>query len=156
MRTCIFDTQCGRRPARWTLLNLTSAIHASSYNKVCNYGFGEKAPTVELGLKITWDNAAGWRKISQTDYVTLVLCRFGVSDCNPLATSGYGPERLWTTQPLDTALDDKGMQEYQRSAWSLTSLAQWTRYDILFAIIELARATSRPPVVHFMAEKHLK
>lgn len=86
MRTCSFDTQCGQHPGRWKLINLASAIHASSYSKVCNYGLGEHAPTAELGLKIAQDHAVGWRNNSLAGCVILVLCRFGVSDCNPLAT----------------------------------------------------------------------
>ena len=45
-----------------------------------------------LGIEIKRDRQLGTPTISQEAYRKSILGRFGMSDCKPTSTPGYGPE----------------------------------------------------------------
>ena len=45
-----------------------------------------------LGMAVNRDYDAGTLTITQKDYAKNILKRFGMLDCNPVHTAGYGPE----------------------------------------------------------------
>ena len=91
--------------------------------------------------------------ISQEAYCKLVLERFGMSDCKPTSTPGYGSE-ISNNQPEDTLLIEEETRKYQGIDGSLMYIAQVLRYGIMYAIGQLARPMAKPSKVHMVAAKH--
>ena len=104
-----------------------------------------------FGMKVTRDYKQGTLSISQVDYVNSILERFGMKDCNPVHTPGYGSE-ISSEQPESSLLDTTGTKLYQ--AKSMLNLTQCTRYDISHAVNQLTQACSKPARAHMTASKH--
>ena len=79
----------------------------------------------------------------QEAYSKSILERFGMTDCKPTSTPGYGPE-LSNNQPEDTLLDEEETRRYQGIVWCLMYIAQVLRYDIMYATSQLARPMAKP------------
>ena len=107
-----------------------------------------------LGMQITRDREAKALTISQAHYAKSVLARSGMAGCNPVHTTGAGAE-LSLKQPGTMLLDSTGIQLYQTITESLMFLSQCTRYDITYAVNQLARAMSKPSKLHMTLAKHL-
>ena len=71
-----------------------------------------------------------------------------------MCTPGLGSE-LSTEQPEETLLSEEETLKYQGITGSVIYLAQITRYDVMNAACQLARATSKPAKVHMGAAKDL-
>lgn len=78
-----------------------------------------------LGIEVERDCDEGTAAITQKSYIGFILERFGMQDCNPVSTPGYGPE-LSAEQPNDTLLGAAGTKFFQSSTGSLLYLAQGT------------------------------
>ena len=91
--------------------------------------------------------------ISQ-EYTKSILERFGMANCKPVGTPGFGSE-LSTKQPEETLLSKEEPQRYQAIIGSVVYLAKILRYDIMHISRQLARAMSRPAKIHMGAAKHL-
>ena len=63
---------------------------------------GMREASYVLGIKIKGDRQLGTLTISQEAYSKSILERFGMSDCKPTSTPGYGPELS-----QDTLLDEE-------------------------------------------------
>ena len=74
--------------------------------------------------------------------------------CNPAFTPGAGPE-LSLSQPEKNLLDEEGNRRFQSIVGATMYLAQVSRYDILYAVNQLARGMSKPSKAHMGAAKHL-
>ena len=61
--------------------------------------------------------------IRQEHYTKSILARFGIAGCNPVHTTGAGPE-LSLDQPDETLLDPTGTELYQSITGSLMFLGQ--------------------------------
>ena len=107
-----------------------------------------------LGMQVTCDREKGTLTISQEDYTKSILARFGMENCKPSSIPGPGSE-LSTEQPADTLLNTEKTQRYQAITGSVMYLAQITRYDITYAVCQLARAVSKPSKAHMGAAKQL-
>lgn len=107
-----------------------------------------------LGMQVSRDRNSGTVTISQENYTKAILERFGMDACNPSSTTGFGSE-LSTEQPVKTLLNEKDTTRYQAITGSIMYLAQITRYDIMYASCQLARAMSKPAKAHMGAAKHL-
>ena len=107
-----------------------------------------------LGMQITRDREKKTLTISQEEYTKSILERFGMANCKPVGTPGFGSE-LSTKQPEETLLSKEETQRYQAITGSVMYLAQILRYDIMYSSSQLARAISRPAKVHMGAAKHL-
>ena len=106
-----------------------------------------------LGMEVTGDYDEGTLAITQTAYVDIILERFGMQDANAAQSPGYGPE-LSEEQPEDKLLGAEATKFYQSITGSLLYLAQYTTYDLCYAINQLTRACSKPAEIHMTAAKH--
>ena len=68
-----------------------------------------------LGMEIKRDCEQGTLTISQDAYSKSILERFGMADCKPTSTPGYGPE-LSNNQTEDTLLDEEE-HDVIRASW---------------------------------------
>ena len=75
-------------------------------------------------------------------------------ECNTVNTPGYGPE-LFDEQPEEKQLGSRNIKLYQAIVGSLLYFAQFTRYDICYAVNQLTRSCSKPSMAHMTAAKHL-
>ena len=91
--------------------------------------------------------------ISQ-EYTKSILERFGMANCKPVGTPGFGSE-LSTKQPEEMLLSKEETQRYQAITGSVMYLSQMLRCDIMYSSGQLARAMSRAAKVHMGAAKHL-
>ena len=89
-----------------------------------------------LGIEIKRDRQLGTLTISQEAYSKSILERFGMSDCTPTSTPGYGPE-LSNKQPEDTLLDEEETRRYQGIVGCLMYIAQSLHYDLIYATGQL-------------------
>ena len=105
-----------------------------------------------LGMQVTRDRKKGTLTISQEDYTKSILARFGMENCKPSSIPGTGSE-LSTEQPAETLLNKEQTQRYQAITGSVMYLAQITRYDVMYAVCQLARAMSKPSKAHMGAAK---
>ena len=77
-----------------------------------------------------------------------------MKDCNPAFAPEAGPE-LSLNQPEKNLLDEEGKRRHQSIVGATMYLAQVSRYDILYAVNQLARGMSKPSKAHMGAVKHL-
>ena len=77
-----------------------------------------------------------------------------MTSCRAAFTPGVGSE-LSLNQPEDKLLYVEGKQKYQSITGAMMYLAQASRYGILYAINQLARAMSKPSKAHMEAVKHV-
>ena len=106
-----------------------------------------------LGMTVTRDYDQGTLSITQKDYVENILERFGMEECNPVHTPGYGSE-LSNEQPEETLLGATATKLYQAIVGSVLYLTQCTRYDMCYSVNQLTRACSKPAQAHMTAAKH--
>ena len=106
-----------------------------------------------LGMEVTRQYKQGTLSISQVDHVNSILERFGMKDCNPVHTPGYG-SNISNEQPESSLLDTTGTKLYQAMVGSMLYLTQCTRYDMSYAVNQLTRAFSKPAHAHMTASKH--
>ena len=107
-----------------------------------------------VGMNVTQDRENGTITIDQKDYTENILERYIMTNCNVAFTLGVGPE-ISLDQLADRLLDEQEKQRYQSIDGSLMYLAQVSRYDILFAVNQLAKAMSKPSKAHMRAAKHV-
>ena len=107
-----------------------------------------------LGMNVTRDREKETITINQKDYTQDVIQCYGMKGCNPAYTPGVGPE-LSLNQPEENLLNEEEKRRYQAITGAVMYLAQVTRYDILYAVNQLARAMSKPAKAHMGAVKHL-
>ena len=69
-----------------------------------------------------------------------------MTSCNPTLTPGPGPGRS-LNQPENNILGGEGKRRYQSIAGTTLYLLQVSRYEILYAVNQLARAMSKPSEV---------
>ena len=107
-----------------------------------------------LGMEISRDLNCGTVSVTQAPYVRSIQKKFGMDGCNKVNTPGVGPE-LSTLVQQSEQLDAERTKRFQAIVGSVIYLAQVTRYDILFAVNQLARAMTKPSKAHMAAAKHL-
>ena len=96
-----------------------------------------------LGMQVSRDSQAGSLTITQDDYTRGLLVKYGMQDCRPIGTPGYGKE-LFLVQPEERLLGDEAKRRLQAIVGSTMYLSRVTRYDISYAVNQLARAISKP------------
>ena len=62
--------------------------------------------------------------------------------------------KLSNQQPDETLLDEEEKKRYQSTVGCLMYVSQVLRYDIVYAIGQLARPTAKPSKIHMVAAKH--
>ena len=107
-----------------------------------------------FGMEVTRDRTKGTVTITQENYVKSLLERYGMGNCNPAHTPGVGKE-LSVDPPEDFFFNKEDKRRFQAITSSVMYLGQLTRYDIGYAVNQLARAMSKPSKAHMAAAKHL-
>ena len=107
-----------------------------------------------LGMNVTWDRENGTITIDQKDYTEDILGRYGMTNFNVVFTPGVGPV-ISLDQPADRLLNKQKKQRYQSIAGALMYLAQVSRYNILYAVNQLARPISKSSKARMGAAKHV-
>ena len=107
-----------------------------------------------LGMELKNNVDCGVVSINQTQYVSKVLARYGMSDCKPVSTPL--PENLH----LELATDDDDVKQassfpYLEAIGSLMYAMLGTRPNLAFAVGLLSRYSSRPGMQHVTAVKHV-
>ena len=77
-----------------------------------------------------------------------------MASCNSTYTPGVGKE-LSLDQPEEMLLRKEEKQRFQAITSSVMYLGRVTRYDILYAVNQLAKPISKPSTYHTAAAKHL-
>ena len=107
-----------------------------------------------LGMNVIRNLENGTITIDQKAYTEDILERYGMTSCNVAFTPGVEPE-ISSDHPGDRLLDEQGKQRCQSIAGALMCHAQVSRYDILYAVNQLAGAMSKPSKAHMGAAKHV-
>ena len=107
-----------------------------------------------LGMEVTRDRTKVTVTITQENYVKSLLERYGMGNCNPAHTPGVGKE-LSLDHPVENILNKEDKRRFQVITGSVKYLVQVTRYDIGYAVNQLARAMSKTSKAHLAAAKHL-
>ena len=76
-------------------------------------------------------------------------------NCNPAHTPGVGKE-LSLDQPEENLLNKEYKRRFHTITGSVMCLGQVTRYDIGYAVNQLARVMCKPSKAHMAAAKHLR
>ena len=105
------------------------------------------------GMEIKRDLERGSFTIYHDACSKSILERFGISECKPTNTPGYGPE-LSNQQPEETLLDEERRKLYQGIVGCLKYVFRVLRYDIMYAFGQLARPMAKPREIHMVAAKH--
>jgi len=107
-------------------------------------------PTYFLGMHVEHDREAGRLSLGQRQYVTTILERFALADCNPVRLPmGVGVVMQREGETLDVPMATK----YQEAVGALLYSATCTRPDISFAVGKLSRHVSAPTQAHWAAAK---
>ena len=93
-----------------------------------------------LGMRVTRNRTKGTVTITQDDCTKSLLERYGMASCNTACTPSVGKE-LSLDQPEGEILSKEEKQRFQAINGSVRYLGQVTRYDILYAVNQLARHT---------------
>ena len=96
-----------------------------------------------LGMEVTRDRTKKTVIITQENYVKSLLEWYRIGNCNPAYTPGVG-KKLSLDQPEENRLNKEDKRHFQAIKGSIMYLGQVTRYDIGYAVNQLARAISKP------------
>jgi transposase InsO family protein len=109
-----------------------------------------------LGIDIRRDRAARTLSIGQSAYVTAILQRHGMEDCNPAKVPiARDMVALLAKSADDLVVSDTDTREYQSMIGGIMFAMLCTRPDIAFAVTRLAQFASKPSPEHRKALKHL-
>ena len=104
---------------------------------------------VILGLEISLDKTLGTLKLSQGKYAGQVLEKFGMAECNPIATPLEVGLQLAMSEKSDESLS------HREAVGSLMYLMVGTRPDLAFAVGKLSRFVSGYGKEHWAAVKRV-
>jgi len=104
---------------------------------------------VILGLEISRDKTLGTLKLSQGKYAGQVLEKFGMAECNPIATPLEVGLQLAKSEKSDESLP------YREAVGSLMYLTVGTRPDLAFAVGKLSRYVSGYGKEHWAAVRRV-
>lgn len=110
-----------------------------------------------VGMRVIRDDQKKSISIDQSAYISQILTRFGMNDCNPCTSPMDSGQTLSLN---DCPKDDNEKQEmdakpYQELIGCLTYLAHMTRPDICFATTFLSRFNKNPGEKHWGAAKRV-
>ena len=135
------------------LVAAKSAKHVDAGKRIILDAFKARdmgAPTYFLGMHIERDGETGALRLSQHQYASNLLERFGLTDANPVRLPmGVGTH----LQKDGEALPGPLIQTYQELLGALLYLANGTRPDITFAVGRLSCYAAAPTAEHLAAAK---
>lgn len=103
-----------------------------------------------LGMTITRSKKQGKLWIYQMSYIHKILERFGMTNCNPIATSMDPQTKLSRDMEPNDASEIEEMKgiPYKEAVGSLMYLCQISRPDISFAVNMVSRYSQNPGRAH--------
>eukprot|EP00961_Rhodomonas_salina_P092226 1241102-Rhodomonas_salina.1 len=107
-----------------------------------------------LGVCVERDWEQGTLKLTQQQYVTDLLERFQMSDCNPVLTPMEVGQCL-TSADCPNEVNKSNVKEYQQLVGSLNYLVAWTRGDLAFPVSQCSRFMANPGPSHIAAAKRI-
>lgn len=110
-----------------------------------------------LGIRILHDRMAATISIDQSQYISDVLVRFGMDDCNPVVTPMDLNQKISSKLCPKTNIEQQQMKEipYREAIGCLLFAAQITRRDISYAVNVLSRYIVNPGKAHWAALKRV-
>ncbi|TFY71470.1 hypothetical protein EVG20_g1549 [Dentipellis fragilis] len=123
-----------------------------------HFKFRDLGPTSWLlGVEITRDRSTRTLSLSQRQYTLDLLERFGMSQCDTVATPLNPGTRLTSAMSPKTQEESAEMHDkpYRAAVGALQYLATATRCDIAHSVGVLARFGHNPGIEHWKALKHL-
>ena len=105
-----------------------------------------------VSIKRDWDN--GTLTMTQAQYVTDLLARFNMTDCNPVLTPMEVGSRL-TSEDCPAVPDKATVKLYQQLVGSLNYLVAWTFPELAFPVSQCARFMANPGPSHVAAAKRI-
>ena len=117
----------------------------------------EEDPEWVVGFKLVKNREEATISIDHSQYISAVLRRFGMEDCNPAQTPLDSNVVLSVYNCPQTDNEKAKMQyvPYRELVGALTWLAVVLRPDIAFAATYLARFNANPGPIHWKAIKHV-
>jgi hypothetical protein len=113
-------------------------------------------PTWVLGLGVDYDQDQGTLRLSQKPYIEQMLVKYGMEDCNTAKTPAATVRLTAHTEPLSKKESDFMKKvPYRSLVGSLLYAAICTRPDIAFSVIQNAKFSDNPSLVHFTAAKRI-
>jgi hypothetical protein len=109
-------------------------------------------PKLLLGIEFHRDRDAHSITISQNQYISKIISRFHLTDCQPVSTP-LPPGIQYQPASDDDAFDDPSL--YRSAIGSLMYAAIATRPDIAYAVNSLSQFNVKPSRVHWNAVKHV-
>lgn len=110
-----------------------------------------------LGMNVERDRQKGILTIDQSHYISEVLERFRMHDCNPVSSPMDHNQKL--TADMCPATDEERAKmkdiPFQEAIGSIMFAAQVTRPDICFAVNAVSRYIQNPGNLHWMAVKRI-
>lgn len=111
-------------------------------------------PKKVLGIEIEYDRIGRRMHLCQERYIQDLLTRFGMQDCNTVATPMVTTERLDTTHSGEP-LDPQETATYQSGVGSLTFLCTMTRIDVAFPLSVISKFCAEPRERYMQALKRI-
>jgi len=108
-------------------------------------------PSKIVGIEITHDRAQRKITIMQTNYIDVILTKYGLQDASPVHTPLDPNIKLEPSEPETRNRSNN----YVSLIESLMYAAVATRPDIVFAVNRLASFTANPTMCHWTAAKHV-
>ncbi|XP_050339482.1 uncharacterized protein LOC126765840 [Bactrocera neohumeralis] len=110
-----------------------------------------------LGMSVQRDEVKKLIKLDQSEYISSVLKRFGMDECNAVATPLDLSQKLTLEMCPKTEEEKKEMEKvpYMEAVGNLLYAAQNTRPDNSFAVNLLNRFSQNPGKWHWLALKRV-
>lgn len=129
-------------------LNLITTIKKLLKNEFAMQDMGEA--TVFLGLKIDRDILKGQMKLSQEHYAKLILKRFGMEECKPVATPMESNLQLKKSEQVSSL-----QKPYRELIGCLTYLMVTSRPDLSASVSYFSQFQSNPTEEHWTHAKRI-
>lgn len=107
-----------------------------------------------LGISVTRDKTRGIVKLNQSQYISKLLERFGMTNCKSVSTPMPVNTKLEKSNDVDNCLQDE-VYQYRQLIGSLMYLAVCTRPDISFACSQLSQFNNCFDKSHWLAAKRI-
>lgn len=113
--------------------------------------------TSVLGIRITRNEKDGSIALDQSMYVSEILKRFRLGDCNPVAIPVDTNQKVSSNMSptKDHEIEEMSRRPYREAIGSLLFAAQITRPDISYGVHLLSRFCTNPGKAHWGAVKRI-
>lgn len=109
-----------------------------------------------LGLEIHQNKLKGEIKITQENYITRTLKKFGMEDCKPIGTPADPNVKLTESdEEHNEPADDDFRTQYLEAIGSLLYISQISRPDIAQSVNAVSSFCKDPNKIHWTAVKRI-